>query len=147
MADHEANHDLIARRGRYYAIRGIFLFITFLVLLLVLGLQTFLAIQDHHRIQQNEFIQGKILEQAKVNAEIGRTTQGISKRLLSCTAPAGKCYQSSAERTGVLIQNINEVSIVASACASGLPPGLSDGVRAVRTRDCVKTHLAVISHR
>lgn len=95
-----------------------------------------LAVQDNHRISQNTEIQQFIKDQAITNGE-------ISKQVRDCTTPEGECYQRSREATADAVGNINQVVILAAACASGLPQGLPVDERQARIQSCVIDRLAL----
>lgn len=80
----------------------------------------------------------------------GRKLLAASERILDCTdagddstgRPPGKCFTESQERTRDAVGNINEVAVLAAACAAGLPDGLSDDKRVIRTQRCLIEQLA-----
>jgi hypothetical protein len=51
------------------------------------------------------------------NNELNELTVKISQRLEDCTTPSGACYQESNARTGEAIGSINQITIIAAACA------------------------------
>lgn len=59
-----------------------------------------------------------------------------------CTTPEGDCYKRAQERTADAVGDINRVVIMAAACASGLPAGLSVDERQTEIQACVIDRLA-----
>lgn len=63
-----------------------------------------------------------------------------------CTQPTGKCYKRGQRRTASAVSSINQVVILAAACASGLPPGLTVESRQAEIQTCVINRLARHQH-
>jgi hypothetical protein len=55
------------------------------------------------------------IEASTVAAENARKTV---ERIEDCTTPGQKCFEDGQRRAGVLVQNLSDVIILASACAS-----------------------------
>jgi hypothetical protein len=51
------------------------------------------------------------------NNEVNKLSITILERLQDCTTPGGGCYEQSREGTSGAINNINEVTVAAAACA------------------------------
>lgn len=124
---------LAARRARH----ALWVFITVgsmsLILGLVFGGATLLDLTQTVRDTQIE------------GTPTGRKLLAASDRILDCTDPGdvatsrppGECFTQSQERTATSVGDINRVVILAAACAAGLPDGLSENARVIRTQDCV----------
>lgn len=126
MTDHVVRAELMSR---------IFVVLVLTIGGLSLAVTTFLAFEDHHRIKQNQAIQLFIKQQSIQN---GQTAHAIE----DCTQPGGDCYQRSQRQTAGAVADINRVVILAAACASGLPPGMSVDNRQARISSCVINRLA-----
>lgn len=125
------------RRQAYRADLATRAYIVFVSVTLVASLVvlSFLAIQDHHRIQQNQEIQTFIKHQSVRNGQIGR-------EIRDCTQPNGRCYQRAQRRTADAVASINKVAILAAACSIGVPPTLEVTQRQVAIQQCVIDRLA-----
>lgn len=111
-----------ARRVTRYEVakRAMILFISIVVTVSLMVLMS-LAIQSRQR---------------------GKESQELLRTIQSCTQPSGECYQRGRRSTAQAVSNINRVVILAAACASGLPSGLSVDVRQTRIQSCVISRLA-----
>lgn len=74
--------------------------------------------------------------------ERGRENHELLTTIRSCTEPTGTCYQSGQKRTASAVADINRVVILAAACATGLPEGLTVSERQTAIQSCVITRLA-----
>lgn len=84
----------------------------------------YLAIQDHHRIQQNQAIQEFIKVQAIRNHHIseeiraqGEIIKQQAFQINDCTQPTGKCYKQGQKRTGEAVGSIGMTSVAAASCS------------------------------
>lgn len=73
----------------------------------------------------------------------GRKLVASADRILDCTEPEGECFKQGQERTAKAVGDINRVIVLAAACAAGLPDGLSDNQRVIRTQQCLIDQLAM----
>lgn len=73
---------------------------------------------------------------------IGKKLLASSERVLDCTEPKGQCFQDGQARTADAVANINQVIILASACAVGLDSDLSVEDRQGEIQACVIDRLA-----
>jgi hypothetical protein len=64
-----------------------------------------------------------------------------------CTEQGGKCNARGQEQTASAVADINRVVILAAACASGLPLGLSVDARESRIQFCVIQRLADVPEK
>lgn len=76
------------------------------------------------------------------NADLLQRVAKLSHRVASCTTPGKRCYQHAQRRTASAVGDINQVVILAAACAGGLPPDLSVGQRQTQIQACVIERLA-----
>ena len=95
---------------RLKAMENVFWALCLFSLALCLGLLTFLAVQDHQRIEQNEEIQAFIRDQAVRNGQ-------VSEQIESCTTPGGECFEANRKRTNGVVGDINRVTLLAASCA------------------------------
>lgn len=73
------------------------------------------------------------------------TSKKTLAAIRSCTTPGRKCYDAGQKRTAAAVGDINRVVILAAACSSGLPEGLSVGDRQARIQTCVINRLSADS--
>lgn len=75
-----------------------------------------------------------------------RDTQVNNRTLLAtiqdCTQPTGDCYRRGQQQTASAVSSINRVVILAAACASGLPGGLTVEARQNAIQACVIDRLS-----
>lgn len=121
-----------AQRKAFYRDLGFRVAMVFAALgfLATLGLQVFLAFQDHHRIEQNNEIQQFIKAQALRN-------HAISEQIRSCTTPTGACYKRGQAQTGAAVAGINDFTEAAVWCAQNAAPATE---RAMHV--CILSHLS-----
>lgn len=63
------------------------------------------------------------------------------QRVKGCTTPGQACYERGRRQTGAAVTSINEVSVLAAACAADLPPGLTQQKRTALVIECVQEQL------
>lgn len=63
----------------------------------------------------------QIRETQKVTAPLTEKIDKTSRRIRSCTTPKMPCYERSQRQTAKAVGDINEVVILAAACASQMP--------------------------
>jgi hypothetical protein len=80
----------------------------------------------------------RVATQSDQLVKISQSNEALNKVMLDCTQPTGKCFKDGQARTGVAIQNINEVTIAASYCAKTVPQDSSIAV----LRNCIERELA-----
>lgn len=78
-----------------------------------------------------------ILRLGEILEEVQRGTD----RIIDCTDPEGTCYAEGQKRTSEVVGSLNEVTVVASACAAGFAD-LAMPARVTATRACVDEILA-----
>lgn len=116
----------LTRRRAMRAALATRIFVVYLVVASTLAsaVLLFLAVQDHHRIKQNEAIQTFIKAQAiknhRISVEIkkqGRIIKQQAFQINDCTQPTGKCYKRGAKKTGEAVGSIGMTSVAAAACS------------------------------
>lgn len=75
-------------------------------------------------------------------AERAKDNRATLRTIEDCTQPTGACYRRGQEQTANAVSSINQVVILAAACASGLPQGLTIVARQSAIQSCVITRLA-----
>lgn len=113
------------------------LFIVVLVSMMTVSLsvQLALAVQDHHRIKQNQEIQQFIKTQALENHK-------ISEQIQDCIDSDGVCYERNQKQTAKAVGDINRVIVLAAACSAGVDAELSVVQRQALIQECVIEGLA-----
>lgn len=84
-----------------------------------------------------------IRETQTTNTAVVQDTHATAELIKSCVEPSGDCFRQGQRRTATAVADINRVVILAAACASGLPPGMSVSDRQTRISSCVIDRLAV----
>lgn len=84
-----------------------------------------------------------IRETQKSNTTLTQDTHTTADLIKSCVEPSGDCFRQGQRRTASAVADINRVVILAAACASGLPPGMSVSDRQAHIQTCVIDRLAV----
>jgi hypothetical protein len=78
------------------------------------------------------------IENTHARESSDRTLQAVR----SCTTPGQSCYDRGQSQTAKAVGDINRVVILAAACSSSLPAGLSVSDRQSRIQQCVIDRLA-----
>lgn len=123
------------RVARSEFVNRLFVIVLLVFVVLSLGIQTVLAVQDSRRIEQNDEIQQFIKDQAIENGALSRTVR-------DCVTPGGECFERGQEQTADAVGDINRVAVIAAACATSLPEGISQQRRVFLTQSCVIQRLA-----
>lgn len=149
MMSDEAHHAESVKVGRQ---RRRSVIVTWTAVALIIGLlagglsatvaNSFTTIAVLHEVQEGQEDTSPTQQRL---LDIISAVQATSDRIYSCTDPTGECYRKSQRETAGVVGNLNEVTVVASACAAGfasLP--LQERVRA--TRQCVTEILQPKQH-
>lgn len=83
-----------------------------------------------------------IRESQKTNTGTLNNSQRTLDVVQSCTTPGRDCYENGQKQTAAAVGDINRVVILAAACSSGLPAGLTIAERQTQIQACVIDRLS-----
>lgn len=124
LITHEEQRASYRRSMRASLATRIFVVYVLVVSTMTSAVLLFLAIQDHHRIKQNQAIQTFIKAQAVRNHNIsveikkqGAIIKQQAFQINDCTQPTGKCYKRGQKKTGKAVGSIGLTSVAAASCS------------------------------
>jgi hypothetical protein len=89
------------------------------------------------RIAQTAQLASEIRSSQVTNTQTLNNSDQVLKVIKDCTQPSGECYQRAQDRTAAAVSSINQVVILAAACAGQRP-----GQTVVEIQNCVINRLA-----
>jgi hypothetical protein len=117
LITHEEQQASYKRAVRATLATRIFVIYVLIATTLTSSVLLFLAVQDHHRIKQNQEIQQFIKAQAITNGQLSQRNGELLKEVRSCTQPDGKCFKDGQKRTGEAVVSIGLTSVAAASCS------------------------------